>query len=135
MPRVVLLFAYILSATELAGAHSSDLVTFVTFGGVDPEGAAMGIVRGLNMAHPMNITALMIGSTIPFLFTSQAMKAVGRTAFHMVDEVRRQFREIPGLVSGEATPEYDKCVDIGTRQSLREMVAPTLVGSMFVGPE
>jgi K(+)-stimulated pyrophosphate-energized sodium pump len=131
MTSVVILFAYILSATELAGAHSSDLVTFVTFGGVDPEGAAMGIVRGLNMAHPMNIAALMIGSTIPFLFTSQAMKAVGRTAFRMVDEVRRQFREIPGLVTGEATPEYDKCVDIGTRHSLREMVAPTMVGVIF----
>jgi K(+)-stimulated pyrophosphate-energized sodium pump len=56
------------------------------------------------------------------------MKAVGRTAFRMVDEVRRQFREIPGLLAGEAAPEYSRCVDIGTRHALREMVAPTLVG-------
>ena len=73
----------------------------------------------------------MIGSTIPFLFTVQTMKAVGRTAFRMVDEVRRQFREIPGLLTGETTPEYSKCVDIGTAHALREMVAPTLVGVAF----
>jgi K(+)-stimulated pyrophosphate-energized sodium pump len=131
MTSVVILFAYLLSAAELAGAHSNDLVTFVTFSGIDPQGVALNIVRGLNMAHPMNIAALMIGSTIPFLFTSQAMKAVGRTAFRMVDEVRRQFREIPGLMAGEATPEYSKCVDIGTRHALREMIAPTLSGVAF----
>ncbi|MBU0703061.1 MAG: sodium-translocating pyrophosphatase [Chloroflexi bacterium] len=131
MTSVVILFAYLLSAAELMGAHSSDLASFITLGGAAPEGVALEIVRGLNMAHPMNIAALMIGSTIPFLFTSQAMKAVGRTAFRMVDEVRRQFREIPGLLAGEATPEYEKCVDIGTRHALREMVAPTLFGVAF----
>jgi K(+)-stimulated pyrophosphate-energized sodium pump len=131
MTSVVILFAYLLSAAELVGAHSGDLVSFVTFGGADPEGVMLEIVRGLNMAHPLNIAALMIGSTIPFLFTAQTMKAVGRTAFRMVDEVRRQFREIPGILTGEATPEYSKCVDIGTAHALREMVAPTLVGVAF----
>jgi K(+)-stimulated pyrophosphate-energized sodium pump len=131
MTSVVILFAYLLSAAELVGAHPEDLVSFVTFRGADPEGAVLKIVRGLNMAHPLNIAALMIGSTIPFLFTAQTMKAVGRTAFRMVDEVRRQFREIPGLMAGEALPEYSRCVDIGTRQSLREMIAPTLVGVAF----
>ena len=131
MTSVVILFAYLLSAAELVGASSESLASFVTFGGVDPEGAALQIVRGLNLAHPLNLAALMIGSTIPFLFTSQAMKAVGRTAFRMVDEVRRQFREIPGLLAGRATPEYSRCVDIGTRHALREMVAPTLVGVIF----
>jgi len=131
MTSVVILFAYLLSAAHLAGAGSDALANLVTFGGADPEGVALQIVRGLNMAHPLNIAALMIGSTIPFLFTAQTMKAVGRTAFRMVDEVRRQFREIPGLLAGEATPEYSRCVDIGTRQSLREMVAPTLVGVAF----
>ncbi|MDY7079013.1 MAG: sodium-translocating pyrophosphatase [Chloroflexota bacterium] len=132
MTSVVILFAYLLSAAELVGANSSEsLAGFVTFGGADPEGAALQIVRGLNMAHPLNLTALMIGSTIPFLFTSQAMKAVGRTAFQMVDEVRRQFREIPGILVGQAMPEYSKCVDIGTRRALREMIAPTLVGVVF----
>jgi len=128
MTSLVILFAYLLSAAELVGAGSESLASFVTFGGVDPEGAALQIVRGLNLAHPLNLAALMVGSTIPFLFSSQAMKAVGRTAFRMVDEVRRQFREIPGLLAGQATPEYSRCVDIGTRHALREMVAPTLVG-------
>lgn len=131
MTSVVILFAYLLSAAELVGAHSSDLVSFVTFGGANPEGVVLEIVRGLNMAHPLNIAALMIGSTIPFLFTAQTMKAVGRTAFRLVDEVRRQFREIPGLLAGEATPEYSRCVDIGTAHALREMIAPTLVGVAF----
>ena len=131
MTSVVILFAYLLSAAELVGASSESLASFVTFGGVDPEGAALQIVRGLNLAHPLNLAALMIGSTIPFLFTSQAMKAVGRTAFRMVDEVRRQFREIPGLLAGRATPEYSRCVDIGTRHALQEMVTPTLVGVIF----
>jgi K(+)-stimulated pyrophosphate-energized sodium pump len=131
MTSVVILFAYLLSAAELAGAGPESLASVVTFGGADPEGMALDIVRGLNLAHPLNLAALMIGSTVPFLFTSQAMKAVGRTAFRMVDEVRRQFREIPGLLAGEAVPEYSRCVDIGTAHALREMIAPTLVGVIF----
>ena len=131
MTSVVILFAYLLSAAQLAGASSDSLAGFVTFGGAAPEGVALQIVRGLNLARPVSIAALMIGATVPFLFSSQAMKAVGRTAFRMVDEVRRQFREIPGLLKGEATPEYSRCVDIGTRHALREMVTPTLVGVAF----
>ena len=131
MTSVVILFAYLLSAAQLAGASGDSLASVVTFGGADPEGVALQIVRGLNLAHPLNLAALMIGSTVPFLFTAQAMKAVGRTAFRMVDEVRRQFREIPGLLAGRAIPEYSRCVDIGTRHALREMVAPTLVGVAF----
>ena len=87
----------------------------------------MGIVRGLNMAHPMNIAALMIGSTIPFLFTSQTMKAVGRTAFRMVDEVRRQFREIPGLMEGKAKADFRRCVDISTAAAIKQMIVPGLI--------
>jgi K(+)-stimulated pyrophosphate-energized sodium pump len=131
MTSVVILFAYILSAAELAGASHENLSGVITFGGTDLEGVVEQIVRGLSLAHPLNIAALMIGSTIPFLFSAQAMKAVGRTAFRMVDEVRRQFREISGLLAGQAAPEYSACVDIGTRHALREMVAPTLVGVAF----
>jgi K(+)-stimulated pyrophosphate-energized sodium pump len=131
MTSVVILFAYLLSAAKLAQASSDSLAGFVTLGGADPQGVALQIVRGLNLAHPLNIAALMIGATVPYLFSSQAMKAVGRTAFRMVDEVRRQFREIPGLMAGRAVPEYDACVDIGTRHALREMVAPTLTGVAF----
>ncbi len=131
MTSVVILFAYLLSAAELAGVGSNTLASFITFSGANPEGAVMQIVRRLSLAHPLNIAALMIGSTIPFLFSSQAMKAVGRTAFRMVDEVRRQFRETPGILTGQAVPEYGACVDLGTRHALREMVAPTLTGVAF----
>jgi len=131
MTSVVILFAYLLSAAERVGTEGESLASVIALGGYAPEGMALDIVRGLNLVHPLNIAALMIGATVPFLFSSQAMKAVGRTAFRMVDEVRRQFREIAGLLAGEATPEYSKCVDIGTSHALREMVAPTLIGVAF----
>jgi K(+)-stimulated pyrophosphate-energized sodium pump len=73
----------------------------------------------------------MIGSTIPFLFSAQTLNAVARTAYKVVDEVRRQFREIPGLLQGEAQADYTQAVDIACRESLRGMIAPTLWGVIF----
>ena len=77
---------------------------------------------------PYVIVPLFIGSTIPFLFSALAIKAVGRGAFEMVNEVRRQFREIKGLLEGKAKPDYARCVDISTKTALKEMVPPTLLG-------
>ena len=131
MTSVVILFAYILSAAQIVGAGHESLASFVTLSGAEPEGVVLQMVRGLNLVHPLNIAALMIGSTIPFLFTSQAMKAVGRTAFRMVDEVRCQFRDVPGIMTCETVPDYDRCIDLGTKHALREMIAPTLVGVAF----
>src|SRR3546814_4224057 len=79
---------------------------------------------------------------IPFIFSSLAISAVGRAAMDMVNEVRRQFREIPGIMEHKATPEYEKCVAISTKPSIREMfspgaialLTPVLVGFLF-GPE
>jgi K(+)-stimulated pyrophosphate-energized sodium pump len=73
----------------------------------------------------------MIGSTIPFLFSAQAIRAVGRTAYKVVEEVRRQFKEIPGLLEGKADADYARCVDIATRESLKGMVLPTMWGVVF----
>ena len=81
----------------------------------------------IDLANPKVMCGLFFGAMMPFLFSSMAMKAVGRAAFEMIEEVRRQFREIPGLLEGKATAEYAKCVDISTRAALREMVAPGLL--------
>jgi K(+)-stimulated pyrophosphate-energized sodium pump len=70
---------------------------------------------------------LLVGAMLPFLFSSMAMKAVGKAANAMVEEVRRQFREIPGLREGKAEPDHARCVAISTQGALREMVMPGLL--------
>ncbi|AFL85679.1 vacuolar-type H(+)-translocating pyrophosphatase [Belliella baltica DSM 15883] len=88
------------------------------------------------------LSGLFVGAMIPFIFSSLAIAAVGRAAMDMVNEVRRQFREIPGIMEYKAKPEYEKCVEISTKASIREMVAPgaiallspIIVGFVF-GPE
>jgi K(+)-stimulated pyrophosphate-energized sodium pump len=88
------------------------------------------------------LSGLFVGAMIPFIFSSLCIAAVGRAAMDMVNEVRRQFREIPGIMDYTAKPEYDKCVEISTKASIREMIAPgaiallvpIIVGFIF-GPE
>ncbi len=82
---------------------------------------------GIDILNPIVIIGLFIGATVPFLVASFAMEAVGKAAFDMIAEVRRQFREIPGLMEGNARPDYARCVDISTRAAIRQMVAPGLV--------
>jgi len=78
----------------------------------------------LNIMKPQVVAGLFIGGVVPFLFSAATMQAVGRSAFKIVEEVRRQFREIPGLMAGTARPDSARCVDITTRGALREMVVP-----------
>ena len=97
---------------------------------------------GIDIANPMVVVGLFVGGMLPFLVGAFTMTAVGRAATGMVDEVRRQFREIPGLMDGTAKPDSARCVDISTRAALREMLlpgitavaAPVLVGR-FLGVE
>jgi K(+)-stimulated pyrophosphate-energized sodium pump len=86
------------------------------------------VANYLDLANPLIIVALMIGATIPFIFSAITLLAVGKTANQMVSEVRRQFDEIPGILEGTAKPDYARCVDVSTRNSLREMIAPTMLG-------
>jgi K(+)-stimulated pyrophosphate-energized sodium pump len=81
----------------------------------------------LSLSNAEVVMGLLIGAMLPFLFSSMAMRAVGRAANAMVEEVRRQFREIKGLMEGKAEAEYAKCVEISTKGALRQMVAPGLL--------
>ena len=84
-------------------------------------------IRILDLLNAKVIAGLFVGGAIPFFFSASVMKAVGRTAFHVVEEVRRQFKEIEGLLEGKAKANYARTVDITTRGALKEMIAPGLV--------
>jgi K(+)-stimulated pyrophosphate-energized sodium pump len=82
------------------------------------------------------ISGLVVGGMLAFLFSSMTIFSVGKAANKMIDEIRRQFREIPGILEGEATPDYSKCVAISTDSALKEMIAPALLAiitPIFVG--
>ncbi len=81
----------------------------------------------IDVTVPHIMVGLMIGAMMPFLFSSFAMKAVGRAAFAMIEEVRRQFREIPGLLEGTGRADYARCVDISTAAAIKEMMVPGLL--------
>jgi K(+)-stimulated pyrophosphate-energized sodium pump len=99
---------------------------YVTFTGID----------GINIFKAKTLAALFIGGMIPVVFSALAMQSVGKAAMAMVQEVRRQFREIPGIMEGTGTPEYGKCVEISTKAALREMMLPgalTIVTPILIG--
>jgi len=90
--------------------------------------SAVGLqLTGLDLLNPEVTIGLLIGGAVPFFIAALTMTAVGRAAGGMVDEVRRQFREIPGLLEGKAEPDSARCVDISTRAALREMIVPGLI--------
>ncbi len=86
-----------------------------------------GLDDGINLLKHTTLAGLLVGAMMPFLFSALTMKAVGRAAFSIVNEVRRQFREIPGIMEGTGRPDYARCVDISTRSALREMIIPGLM--------
>jgi K(+)-stimulated pyrophosphate-energized sodium pump len=98
--------------------------------------------QSLNLDDPIVLSGLFLGALLPFVFSAVTMSAVGKAAFEVVKEVRRQFREIPGIMEGTAKPEYGRCVDIVTKAALHEMampgflavIIPLLVG-FFLGPK
>jgi K(+)-stimulated pyrophosphate-energized sodium pump len=99
-------------------------------------------IQGINIFKADVLAALFIGGMVPVVFSAMAMSAVGRAAMDMVDEVRRQFREIPGILEGTGKPEYGKCVEISTQAALREMIMPgvltiftPIIIAILLGPE
>ena len=81
----------------------------------------------LDLLEPQVLLGLLIGAVLPFVFSSMTMQAVGRAANKMIEEVRRQFREIPGIMEGTGRPDYARAVDISTSGALREMILPGLI--------
>ncbi len=109
-----------LAALVLFDSYSHELVQ---------KAAAAGktVNVDFSIANPWVLVGLLIGGIMPYLFASLAMEAVGRAGSEVVEEVRRQFREIPGIMEGTAKPEYARCVDIVTRRALKEMRIPALI--------
>ena len=90
----------------------------------------------LELLNPMVLTGLFVGTVLPFIFSAQTMRSVGAAAFEMIEEVRHQFRTIPGIMEGTGEPDYKRCVAISTKAALREMIAPSvlIIGSpLLVG--
>lgn len=119
----------------IASAALTALALFAAYVGVAG-------IDGIDIYKAEVLAALFVGGMIPFIFSSLAIRAVGEAAMSMVEEVRRQFREIPGIMEGKGTPQYDRCVAISTEASIRKMIlpgafallSPIIVGFLF-GPE
>ncbi len=89
--------------------------------------AAAVKLNNISLLDPKVIIGLFIGGVLPFVFSAITMSAVGKSAFDMIEEVRRQFKEIPGIMEGTGRPDYARCVDISTKAALREMLIPGLL--------
>lgn len=113
----------------IASAALTALALFAAFVGVAG-------ISGIDIYKANVLACLFVGGMIPFIFSSLAIRAVGKAAMSMVEEVRRQFRTIPGIMEGTGKPEYDKCVAISTEASIRMMVAPgaiAIISPLIIG--
>jgi len=118
----------VLAATALFGSYTNSLASSLTDAGIkDVSGEILGL---LNIANPRSLVGLLIGAAVVFLFSGLAINAVSRSAGAVVMEVRRQFREHPGIMDRTERPEYGRVVDICTRDAQRELLTPGLLAIM-----
>ena len=114
-----------LGALVLFAAYSEDVKYFIAQ--ADPGTFFHNVVVDFSISSPYVVVGLLFGGLLPFLFGGMSMMAVGRAAQSVVEEVRRQFREMPGIMKGEVKPDYGRAVDILTQAAIKEMVVPSLL--------
>jgi K(+)-stimulated pyrophosphate-energized sodium pump len=117
----------VLAATALFGSYTNTLASSLADAGIDPARVGTEILNLLNISNPRNLVGLLVGAAVVFLFSGLAINAVSRSAGAVVMEVRRQFREFPGIMDRTQRPEYGRVVDICTRDAQRELVTPGLL--------
>ncbi len=115
-----------LGALVLFAAYSYDLKYFAANGDKYPYFAGIGEIS-FDLSNPYVVAGLIFGGLIPYLFGGIAMTAVGRAAGAIVEEVRRQFKEKPGIMQGTEKPDYGRAVDLLTKAAIREMIIPSLL--------
>jgi len=109
----------------IGAAILTSLALFAAF--ITASEKLAGAPINMSLLDPMIYTSVFIGAVLPFLFTAMTMKSVGKAAFAMIEEVRHQFKTIPGIMEGTGKPQYGRCVDMLTKRAIGEMIVPSLL--------